>query len=135
MENNVDFRYDYSDLNTLCIRTEILTGDYAGIILEYGRTNLIVSNKSGKLVFDYTLYAIPERFNGVTLRGNEKFEQHLADVLVAVVADRNADPEYAEKLHRAQGRRGPFTCAIEIDSIFYTKQTANEENAEPQTGE
>lgn len=128
MKNNVDYRYEFSDLNSMHFRTEILKGKYKGLVLEFGDTNLMVGNGGGDLVFNYTLYTIPEKFNGETLIGDEKFEKFLSDVLVSLILHRNNDPKYPESLQKALGKMGSYECSIKIDPKFYVKKQETTHN-------
>jgi hypothetical protein len=60
MKSGIDFIYEYSDLNYLRTRVQILTGEYADTILEFGGSVLGQDGiNPNKFVFDYQLMQIP----------------------------------------------------------------------------
>ena len=101
MKNNIDFIYEYSDLNLFYTRVKVLTGQYKGLIAEFGGSRLAQWTEKNKeknnFNFDYLLYEIPEQLKNYKLRGNLEFEKFLAYLLVDIIGDRNNDPEAKEK--------------------------------------
>ena len=53
MQNGVDFEYEYSDLNLLQTRVKVLTGEYSGLVFEYGSS--VLAQCEGKNSFIYNL--------------------------------------------------------------------------------
>ena len=51
MENNIDFNYEYSDLNLFKTRVQILTGEYADTILEFGGSLLAQDENKNTFTF------------------------------------------------------------------------------------
>jgi hypothetical protein len=119
MKNNIDFVYEYSDLNLFQTRVHILTGKYAGIILEFGGSVLAQIGKDNTFTFEYTLYEVPDQFYGPRLRTDGEFNQFLGYLLVDVIKARNNDPKELEKLHEAASVLGKTISAIKINEIYY----------------
>jgi hypothetical protein len=119
MQNNVDFVYEYSDLNLFHTRVKILTSEYAGIILEFGGSMLAQIGDKNTFNFDYILYEVPDQFYGPTLRKNAKFNEFLAYLLVDVINTRNYDPDELSKLHEAASFKGKTNPTIKINDKWY----------------
>ena len=119
MKNKIDYIYEYSDLNLFQTRVQILTGNYAGIILEFGSSVLEQWKDQNNFKFDYALYAIPDSFKVPELRANTEFNEFLAYLLVDIIDDRNHDKDAKAKLEGTAKGDGPDKCAIDIDPIFY----------------
>jgi hypothetical protein len=121
MKNKVDYIYEYSDLNLFQTRVKILTGDYAGIILEFGRSVLVQVNGTpgGKFDFDYTLYEKPEHLDNVSLIGNREFEEYLSTLLINIINDKKFDPEERKKQIAIAQSNSIFVGEIKIDKSFY----------------
>ena len=126
MKNKIDYIYAYSDLNLFQTRVKILTGNYAGIVLEFGASALEQYGNQNNFHFDYTLYEVSDNYHTPTLRADQNFINYLAYLLVKIIDDKNHDPEEKSKLEATAGGDGMSKCPIEIDSIFYPKwiQTA-----------
>lgn len=121
MKPNVDFIYEYSDLNLFQTRVKILTGEYANTILEYGGSILAQNGTSNVFTFTYELLHIPAKFANTKLKGDKKFEEFLAYLLVDVVDARKKDPKEEEKLIEAAHASGVQNSQIKIDPKFYSK--------------
>jgi len=119
MKNKIDYIYEYSDLNLFQTRVQILTGNYAGIILEFGSSVLEQWKDQNSFKFDYTLYAIPDNFKVSELRANTEFNAFLAYLLVDIIDDRNHDKDAKSKLESTARLNNTDKCAIDIDPIFY----------------
>jgi hypothetical protein len=119
MKNNIDFIYEYSDLNPLHTRIQILTGEYAGIVFELGGSMLAQVGDSNKFTFDYVLYELPDQFYGPSLKANKKFNEFLAYLIVDVIDSRNQDPQEHSKLMEAA--KGVTQSAIKINPKYYFK--------------
>jgi len=119
MKNNIDFIYEYSDLNLFQTRVQILTSKYAGIILEFGSSILAQIGDKNTFTFDYILYEVPDQFHGPTLRNNKKFNEFLGYLLVDVIRARNNDPKEFNKHQEAASVLGNTNSTIKIDDIYY----------------
>jgi hypothetical protein len=130
MKNGVDFIYEYSDLNLFQTRVQILTGEYAGIVLEYGGSVLEQCGNKNTFTFDYILYEVPDQFYGPRLRTDGEFNQYLAYLLVHVIQCRNLDPTEREKLDEAASSEGKQYSNIKISDKWYpNKQTVTANTA------
>ena len=119
MQNNVDFIYEYSDLNLFHTRVQILTGKYAGIVLEFGGSVLAQIGNKNTFTFDYILYEVPDQFHSSNLRANGKFNEFLGYLLVDVINARNNDPKEKEKLDKAASAKEKINSNIKINEIYY----------------
>lgn len=119
MKNGIDFIYEYSDLNLFQTRVKILTGQYAGIILEFGGSVLAQIGNENTFTFDYILYEVPDQFYGPKLRQDKDFNEFLAYLLVDVITARNNDPLEKEKLDEAASFAGKCTSDIKINDKWY----------------
>jgi len=119
MKKNKDYIYEYSDLNLFQTRVQILTGEYKGIILEFGSSHIESSQNTNDFTFDYTLYEKPENLIGITLRGNIKFEKYLSELLINIINDRKKDKKEQEKLWEAASVEGVKSNRIKINEKFY----------------
>jgi hypothetical protein len=120
MRKDVDFKYEYSDLNMYQIRVQMLTGPYAGLIFELGGSGVGQDGVKSTFVFEYTLYQKPAQFENIVLKGNAEFEQYISEVIMKVIETRHNDPEDTKKL--AASFRISNKCKIEISNQFYTKE-------------
>ena len=118
MLNNIDFIYEYSDLNLFQIRTKILTGKYSGIILEFGSSVLAQDGDKNTFTFDYTIYELPDQFHYSTLKENKEFNEFLGQLLVDIIATKRNDPEEKEKLDEAACYIGKQYSNIKINEKF-----------------
>jgi len=98
MKNNIDFTYEYSTINLFQTKVNILTGKYAGIEIEFANSGVMHGHGYPLFNFQYQLYKTPDDFNI-----NSKFEDYLTKLLIAVIDDRNKDPQAKEKLENAAG--------------------------------
>lgn len=119
MENGVDFIYEYSDLNLFQTRVEVLRGEYAGLILEFGGSALAQWGDKNSFTFNYTLYKKPARLKDVVLRGDANFEKYLADLLISIISARHLDPKEKENLEEAAASAGKRNSKIHIPNKFY----------------
>jgi hypothetical protein len=120
MKNKRDYIYEYSDLNLFQTRVKILTGEYAGIILEFGGSKLIQALHIQDFNFSYTLYEIPYNVISTQLSGNAKFEKYLSKLLISIIKDRQKDKNEQSKLEKAASAEG-CVSEIKIDEKFYNK--------------
>ena len=67
MKNGTDFVYEYSDLNLFHTRVQIITGKYAGIILEFGGSGIAICKDKNLFNFDYIRYEVPDQDYGPKL--------------------------------------------------------------------
>jgi hypothetical protein len=119
MKKNKDYIYEYSDLNLFQTRVQILTGEYKGIILEFGSSHIESSQNGNNFSFDYTLYEKPESFWKVSLKNNKEFEKYLSKLLISIINDRKKDKKEQEKLWEAASYQGVKSSTIKIDKKFY----------------
>lgn len=119
MKANIDFIYEYSDLNLFQTRVKILTGNYADTILEYGGSVLAQDGVSNIFTFNYELFQIPRSLANTQLKGTKEFEMFLGNLLVDVIDARNHDLKEHDKLMDAAKAGGVDTCKIKIDNKFY----------------
>ena len=121
MQNNIDFIYEYSNLNLFHTRVQILTSKYAGIVLEFGGSVLAQIGNKNTFTFDYILYEVPDQFHPFNLRANDEFNNFLGYLLVDVINARNNDPKEKEKLDEAASYIGKKNPSIKVDEKFYPK--------------
>lgn len=119
MKNNIDYIYEYSDLNLFNTRVQILTGEYSGIILEYGASHLAQWEDNNQFTFEYILYELPEGFQNSVLRADKKFNKFLAYLLVDIIKDRKKDKKAKEKLDAAASEYGKTNSDIKISDKWY----------------
>lgn len=120
MENGIDFEYEYSDLNLLHTRVKVLTGDYAGLIFEYGGSALAQWENKNSFIFNYTLYEVPEPFDGPTLRKEVSFNEFIAYLIVDVIKARNNDVDETAKQNAVLHNDTPKRFAnIHINPKYY----------------
>lgn len=120
MKNKKDYIYEYSDLNLFQTRVKILTGEYAGIILEFGGSKLIQAFNVQDFNFNYTLYELPENLKSIQLTSNVNFERYLSKLLISIIKDRRKDKTEKGKLEIAASVKG-CVSEIKIDEKFYNK--------------
>lgn len=119
MKNGVDFIYEYSDLNLFHTRVKILTGQYAGIVLEFGGSLLAQLGSENTFTFEYILYEVPDQFHGPALRAEPKFNEYLGYLLVDVINSRNKDRNEKAKLEEAASSTGKTDPKIVISENWY----------------
>ena len=112
---NQDFIYDYSDLNLLQTRIQILKGEYEGMIVEIGGSALTQWADQNRFDFDYTLYQYPKNVD--CLDQTEVFKEFIASLIVGVVDHRRTRPDWKDRLDEACD--GLNICSIKIDNKFY----------------
>jgi hypothetical protein len=117
MQNNVDFIYEYSDLNIFQTRVQILTGIYKDIILEFGDSGVMSGMGYPVFNFDYTIYKASDNFEP-----NDKFEEYLCNLLIDIIVDRNNDKDAKVKLNEAANYNGMQSSIIKISKEFYPQQ-------------
>ena len=122
MKNEIDFIYEYSDLNHLKTRVQILTGEYADTILEFGGSVFAPNEGKNTFVFEYELFQIPRKFANVKLKGNKEFEMFLGHLLIAIIDAKRNDPEELELVKNAEKATIPLKNQIKIDPWFYSRQ-------------
>ena len=112
---NQDFIYDYSDLNLLQTRVQVLNGEYAGMIVEIGGSSLTQWQDKNHFNFEYTLYQYPDSKSN--LEQTEEFKQFISSLIVGFVDHRRNSLDWKEQLEAACD--GLNTCSIKIDRKFY----------------
>lgn len=117
MQNDKDFIYEYSDLNLFQTRAQILTGEYKDIIVEFGTSGVMTGLGSPMFNFEYTIYQAPNNFEP-----NNKFEEYLGNLLISIVAHRNADKDAKIKLDDAASVNGMQSSIIKIAKTFYPER-------------
>jgi len=117
MKNNKDFIYEYSDLNLFHTRTQILTGKYKDIIVEFGTSGVMTGMGSPIFNFDYIVYQAPNDF-----KPDSKFEDYLGNLLIDIVEHRNADKDAKIKLDEAASFYGMQSSIIKIAKTFYPER-------------
>lgn len=122
MKNKKDYIYEYSDLNKFQTRVQVLTGDYAEVILEFGSSYVtrVAGVKGGQFTFDYAIYAVPENLWSVNLKQDTNFEKYLSELLQSIIKDRKKDKKETQKLMQAASVGGAIST-IKIDERFYNK--------------
>ena len=115
MNNNIDFIYEYSDLNLFNTRVQILTGKYAGAIVEFGGSGVMAGLGHPVLNFEYRLYVEPKFMD-------DKFRDYLTNLLIAVVTARAKDPEESKKLDEAASKYGVRNPKIKLPECFYANK-------------
>lgn len=125
MDNNVDFKYEYSDLNLFHTRVKVLTGVYTGLVFEYGGSILAQWEDKNTFTFEYTLYEVPEPFHGPTLRKDAKFNEFIAYLIVDVIKARQNDVDEKNKLNEAASSAGRKCSSISIDRKYYGPKGLN----------
>lgn len=122
MQNHIDFEYEYSDLNVLQTRVKILTGEYTGLVFEYGGSVLTQWEDKNSFTFEYTLYEVPELFDGPTLRKTAAFNEFIAYLIVDVVKARREDKYELSKIHEAASNIGKTYANIPINQKYYEQK-------------
>ena len=117
MKNSKDFIYEYSDLNLFQTRTQILTGKYKDIIVEFGTSGVMTGIGSPMFNFDYTVYQAPNDFEP-----DNKFEDYLGNLLINIIDHRNADKDAKNKLDEAASFKGMQSSIIKIAKTFYPER-------------
>jgi hypothetical protein len=117
MKNNKDFIYEYSDLNLFQTRTQILTGKYKDIILEFGTSGVMTGMGHPIFNFDYTVYQAPNNF-----KPDSEFEEYLCNLLIEIIDHRNNDKESKIKLDEAASEYGTQSSIIKIAKTFYPER-------------
>ena len=126
MKKNIDYIYEYSDLNTFQTRVKILQGKYKDVILEFGTSGLAqwtdsTNNSQNLFNFDYTIYEKPDNLQNVMLLNNKDFELYLKDLLINIINDRREDGTEIYKLLEASSVFGMRYPTIPIDKKWYKK--------------
>jgi hypothetical protein len=121
MKKNKDYIYEYSDLNLFQTRVKILSGEYQGVILEFGSSYIASSSNSNNQVFnfDYTLYEKPANLENIMLKGDRAFETFLSTLLINIINDRKKDKKEQQKLWEAAGVAGVQSSRIKINEKYY----------------
>lgn len=120
-EAGVNFVYEYSDLNFLQTRVKVLTGDYAGLILDYGRSYVTQWEDKNEFSFDYTIYVMPDRLLDMNKEQANDFQEFLKNLLCDVIIARRSDPDESKKLMEALTKKEFLVGAIKIDRKFYNR--------------
>ena len=124
LKNEIDFIYEYSDLNTLQTRAEVLKGKYKGLIVEFGNSCLIHSGdlKQNSFSFDFTFYRMPfQHKDSKSIKVDLKMQRFLSDLIAAIVDARRYNKREHEELMQAASALGVLNSKIKIDRSFYGK--------------
>lgn len=120
MKNNIDYIYEYSDLNLFQNRAQILTGKYKDVILEFGASGIMKYVEDGYIMsrfdFDYDVYENP---NNLDLN-NREFELFCGELLTNIIKDREDDPDNYVKLMQAASKQGVQNSKIRISDKWYS---------------
>jgi len=120
MKNNIDYIYEYSDLNLFQNRAQILTGKYKDVILEFGASSIMKYVEDGYIMsrfdFDYDVYENP---NNLDLN-NREFELFCGELLTNIIKDREDDPDNYVKLMQAASKQGVQNSKIRISDKWYS---------------
>ena len=119
MKNGIDFIYEYSDLNLFHTRVQILTGKYAGIIMEFGGSILTQLGDKNTFNFDYIIYETPDQFYGPKLRTDTEFNKFAGYLIVDVINCRNKDPDEQLNIDEVTSNDGKIGCNIQISEKWY----------------
>lgn len=121
MKNNIDFRYEYSDLNLFQTRVEVLAGNFKGMILEFGKSVLAQWDDKNLFEFDFTVYKKPDNLGDEKFIKTAEVDNFLTDLLVSVIQARREDPQEINKMNEAGSIKGKQYSDIEIDNKFYNR--------------
>jgi len=123
MKNNIDFIYEFSDLNLFHTRVQVLTGQYKDLVFEFGGSGLMEWIENGeyknKFDFSYALYEIPEALKSRQLETNPEFEKFLMNLVIDVIGDRTNDTEWKTKINEAASADGMKSSKIKINNNHY----------------
>jgi hypothetical protein len=122
MKNNIDYIYEYSDLNRFHTRVQILTGKYKDIIFEYTNVVLCQWEDKNKLEFKYDIYYKPQNLIHIKLKADEDFVDHIIQLICNIVEDRRNDKFESNKLDIAASYFGVTKPNIKIDKKWYPKE-------------
>ena len=125
MIKDIDFEYEYSDLNLFNTRVKVLTGDYAGLVFEYGGAALAQWEDKNSFIFEYTLYEVPDAFDGPTLRKEAAFNEFIAYLIVDVIKARKEDVGEKFKLDEAASNVGKTYSNIPVHPKYYEQKRLN----------
>jgi len=131
MKNNIDFVYEYSDLNLFQTRVKVLTGKYADVVLEFGGSLLTQYEMNNDFSFQYTFYELPKGITLNNINEDPNILQFLSDLLIAVIDARRNDPEEHDKLMEAASYKGKTYSNINIDNKWYPQHL--EKKQQPNT--
>ena len=122
MENNIDYIYEYSDLNRFHTRVKILTGVYKDIILEYTDAVLYEWENKNEFQFKYDIYHKPENLIHIKLKEDKDFNDYMVQLICNIVEDRRNDKFEKNKLDIAASYIGVTKPNIKIDKRWYSKE-------------
>ena len=119
MHNKKDYIFDYSDLNHLHLRIQLLTGPYKGLIFETHDIESDISEKGNYLTFNHIFYHVP--FVVANTEELTKLKTYMAEVICHVIDDRRKDSMTGWKMIAADGamKNKARFCKIKIDEKFY----------------
>jgi hypothetical protein len=123
MKNNVDYIYEYSDLTPFQTRVQILTGKYKDVILEFGGSWVESSEMGDNFTFNYIIYEKP--YDMKLYKDDKEFTNHLSQLLINIIDDRNNDKDERIKLMEAASCHGVLDCKIKINNKFYQNKNKN----------
>lgn len=135
MKNGIDFVYEYSDLNLFQTRVQVLTGKYAGVILEFGGSLLAQDGVNNDFSFEYTFYEIPKNTTLEAISRDPDILQFLSDLLIAVIVARRNDPEEHNKLMEAASVNGKTVAGIKINNRWYPSNVRNKQQPSTTLGD
>ena len=102
----------------------MLTGEYSGLVFEYGSSVLAQCEGKNSFIFDYALYEVPQAFDGPALRKKADFNEFIAYIIVDVIKARMSDPKEIERHHEAASAKGKVSASIHIDESYYRHKDA-----------
>lgn len=119
MKNNIDYIYEYSDLNIFWTRALVLSGKYKDMVVEFGTAYFLHSEYVNSFNLDYKIYTIPfEQFSV-----DSESEIFLSNLLLSIVDDRKNDPNDREKLNHSLFLKDTRFCNISIDERYYITES------------
>lgn len=121
MKPELDYIYEYSDTNFLHTRVKVLTGEYAGLILDYGGATVIRIGDENEFSFQHTFYEIPDVLFSMSEEKNLHFKDFLANLYCSVIEARKNDPDEKRKFTEARMKHDSLVGNIKIDAKFYNR--------------
>ena len=120
-ESKADFVYEYSDLNFLQTRVKVLSGEYAGLVLDYGGSYVVQWEDKNEFIFEHTIYAAPESLFFMDEKQSNEFKEFLKHLLCDVIEAKKKDPDESKKIMEALDKQNALVGSIKIDSKFYNR--------------
>ena len=123
MKKDIDYIYEFSDLNWMHTRVKILTGELKGLIFEIGSSQAnIPLEGQAEMKLEYTLYSLPENVDCLSKLSQSDFDTFISDRVMDIFFDRENDKENHTKLLQQAALGLEFvTSNINIDAKFYPR--------------